>query len=256
MNREQDLNLWSAKYGHVKRLDYEMTILPWGSMEPHNYHLPYLTDSIIAEEISIGCANELLEKHNLRCMVLPSVNFGSQNLGQIDLPFCIHTSYQTQFGILKDIVTALDRQGIYKLLIINGHGGNCFKNMLRDLTVEFPKMLVCASSWFDMVDMSRLFNKPGNHADEVETSMIMYFRDGLVRLNEAGSGNAKVFNIPALNEGRIWTPRNWSRVSVDTGIGDPSLATKEKGKKCAELVIEKYTEFCFDLITKPLYSKK
>lgn len=255
MRTDNDCNLWTAKYGHVKQLDYKLAILPWGSIEPHNYHLPYLTDSIIAEEISRGCAKVLFEKFNIRSMVFPAVNFGSQNLGQVELPFCIHTSYQTQFCIMKDIVASLSRQGIDKLLVINGHGGNSFKNMIHDLAIDYPKVLVLASSWFKMVELSGIFDNPGNHADEVETSMIMYFRPGLVELEEAGCGVAKDFAIPALAESRVWTPRNWSIVSEDTGIGNPSLSTVHKGQVCANQVIDSYVDFCYALVTKPLYAQ-
>jgi creatinine amidohydrolase len=48
----------------------------------------------------------------------------------------------TQMAILKDILTVLDRQGVKKFLILNSHGGNDFKTMLRELGLLFPDMLL------------------------------------------------------------------------------------------------------------------
>ena len=81
-------------------------------------------------------------------MVLPPVTYGSQNPGQRDYPFCLHARYETQRAILGDVVAALHLQGIRKLIIVNGHGGNSFKNMIRDLSVDFPDFLIAAATMY------------------------------------------------------------------------------------------------------------
>ena len=81
-------------------------------------------------------------------MVMPPVTMGSQNPGQRELPFCVHAHYDTQRAILTDIVASLYHQGFRRLLIVNGHGGNNFKNMIRDLTLDYPDMLMMTSEWF------------------------------------------------------------------------------------------------------------
>lgn len=243
----------TTNYGLVKTFKYDMTILPWGSMEPHNFHLPYLTDGIIAYEISSRTATQAFNDYGLKCMVLPVVNLGSQNLGQVELPFCIHASYETQFGILKDIVSSMARQGQDKLLIINGHGGNSFKNMIRDLNEIYPSFLIVVSNWFDMVNLSNIFENPGNHADEVETSMILYFHPELVDMSSAGEGNYKNFKVKALRKGSAWTPRNWAVVSEDTGIGNPKKATAEKGEYCTKAVVDEYVQLIKELSMDNIY---
>lgn len=252
--KEKEYDLMISNYGTTKHIIYDICLLPWGSCEPHNYHLPYLTDSIIAREIALRVAEKTIKEHQIRCMVLPSITFGSQNIGQIDLPFCIHVGYQTQFNLLKDIVSSMNRQGLNKLLIINGHGGNSFKNMLHDLCVEYSDISIIESSWFNMVSIKDYFENPGNHADEVETSMMMYLHPEMVNLTDAGNGQYKKFNIRAIKEGKAWTPRNWSAVSEDTGIGSPKLANALKGEKCTEHVVAEYVNLCCELVTKPLYS--
>ena len=109
---KKEFDLTCSNYGTVKELSYDIAILPWGATEPHNLHLPYMTDSILSHEIAVRSAELAYERHGVRCMVLPPVNFGSQNPGQQELPFCIHSRYETQRAILEDIVISLEKQGM------------------------------------------------------------------------------------------------------------------------------------------------
>jgi len=66
-------------------------------------------------------------------------------------------------------------------------------------------------------------------------------------LAEAGDGNARVFSVPALNEGWAWAERKWTKVTKDTGIGNPVLATAEKGETYFKFITEKIGEFLYQL---------
>ncbi|HEY9551728.1 MAG TPA: creatininase family protein [Prevotella sp.] len=246
MNREIDLSV--STYGVARSHEYSVVLLPWGATEPHNLHLPYMTDCILSHDIAVDAARVALERYGIRAMVLPPVNMGSQNPGQRELCFCIHTRYETQKAILTDILASLHHQGFRKMLIVNGHGGNTFKNMIRDLAVAYPDFMTATSEWFKLMPVKEFFEMPGDHADEVETSVMMHYHPELVRLEEAGAGDAKAFAIPALRDGQVWPPRAWNKVSADTGIGDPRKATAEKGRRFAEAVAEKYAEFIRDFV--------
>ena len=258
MDREQvlttrDFDLSVSNYGATREHQYDLAVLPWGATEPHNYHLPYLTDCILSHDIAVDAAFKAFEEYGVRAMVLPPVTFGAQNPGQRELAFCVHARYETQRAILTDIVASLRHQGLRKLLIINGHGGNSFKNMIRDLTIDFPVFSIATSEWFKMASARDFFENPGDHADELETSVMMYYHPELVDISEAGEGKAGGFAIPALKMGSVWIPRNWGKVSTDTGIGDPRTATAEKGQKFVAAVIAKYAEFMRDFLHKDLY---
>src|SRR6476469_214843 len=99
---------------------YEVAILPWGATEAHNYHLPYGTDNIQAEQVAIRAA-ELAWSRGARVVVLPVVPFGV-NTTQLDIKLTLNINPSTQARLLEDLVLALDGQGIHKLLIVNGHG--------------------------------------------------------------------------------------------------------------------------------------
>ena len=220
-------------YGKVKYITYDLVLLPWGATEPHNQHLPYGTDCILSHAIALDAARQANEQHQVNCMVLPPVFMGAQNPGQRELTFCIHSRYETQKAILTDIVASLHHQGIRKMVIINGHGGNNFKNMIRDLAVDYPDFLLFTTEWFTIVPPANYFEEKDDHAGELETSVMLHYHPEWVEMEIAGTGESKPFALSSLNDKIAWTPRNWLRVSQDTGIGNPMKATAEKGKRYA-----------------------
>jgi creatinine amidohydrolase len=112
--------------------------------------------------------------------------------------------------------------------------------MIRDLAVDYPDMLILSSEWFTVLPAKEWFDEPGDHADELETSVMMHYHPELVRLSEAGPGKANAFALPSLQQKVAWLPRHWTRVTADTGIGNPHLATADKGGRFAEAVAAKY----------------
>ena len=181
--------LEETNWKQIKSQKYEVATLPWGATEPHNYHLPYGTDSLETAKIAALAAKKAWDQ-GAKVMVLPTIPLGAQNVGQIDMPFCLHTPPSTQLLILKDLVTALNRQGIKKLVIMNGHGGN---------------------------------------------------------------GEQKASKLKAMREKTAWAPRQWDKVSDDSGIGDPRLASAAKGEKFVNDVTDKIAAYFVELATSNIH---
>lgn len=250
-DRIHDLSV--SNYGTACRQTYDIAVLPWGATEPHNLHLPYLTDAILSHDIAVDAARMAQDRHGIMAMVMPPVTLGSQNPGQRELAFCVHARYETQRAILADIASSLFQQGMRRLLIVNGHGGNSFKNMIRDLSIDLPEMLIATSEWFRVCPAKDFFDDPGDHADELETSVMMHYHPELVDLSEAGAGRSGGFAAATLRDGVAWVPRHWQRVSRDTGIGSPAAATAEKGSRFAGAVASRYADLLRDLCADNLY---
>jgi len=224
----------------------DMAILPWGATEAHNFHLPYSTDNIETEKIANEAARMAYEK-GARILVLPGIPYGV-NTGQLDIRVNINMNPSTQYAILKDITDVLNRHRIHKLLIVNGHGGNDFRQMIRELGISFPEMFIATCNWYQAVDQDEIFEEGGGHADEMETSLMLYLAPDLVLpLDQAGKGKARKFRVKALNEKWAWSERKWSKVTSDTGIGDPTKATSEKGEKFFIAVTQKLSELITEL---------
>ncbi len=231
----------------IKDQEVELAVLPWGATEAHNYHLPYATDNIEAERIAEEAAR-LAWDQGAKIMILPTIPFGV-NTGQTDIRLDINMHPSTQAAILNDVIEVLNRQDIHKLLVLNSHGGNNFKPLIRELGVKYPEMFISFCNWFQSLDKSKFFEHyEGDHAEEMETSLVMHLRPELVRpLNEAGEGKAKKFSIDALNENWAWAEREWSKVTEDTGVGNPKKASAEKGKAYFEAVTRKVSQLFVDL---------
>ena len=110
----------------------------------------------------------------------------------------------------------------------------------------YPDMFISFCFFPQMLDKSKYFKEKGDHADEMETSLMLYLRPDLVLSKDKwGKGEEKKFKIKGFNEGWVWAERQWSKVSKDTGIGNPEFSTKEKGERFFNDVCEKMTElFC------------
>ena len=105
--------------------------------------------------------------------MLPTIPYGV-NTGQTDIKLDMNINSSTQAAILNDLIQVLNRQNIYKLLIVNGHGGNDFKPILRELGLKYPKMFLSYCNWFTAIPKENYFENSGDHADEMETSLLLY----------------------------------------------------------------------------------
>lgn len=234
--------LAETNWKYIKDASVEIAILPWGACEAHNYHLPYGTDIIESEHIAAE-AGRLAWEQGAKIIVLPTVPFGV-NTGQFDVKLDMNMSPSTQLLVLNDLVEVLNRQGIHKLIILNSHGGNDFKQMIRELGLRFPNMFITTCNWFQALDQAKFFENKDDHAGEMETSLMLYLRPDLVLpLSEAGDGAAKKFRFTAIREGWAWAERKWTQVTASTGVGDPRKATREKGEQYFKAVTEKVAQF-------------
>lgn len=233
---------WKA----VKDSTYEVAILPWGACEAHNYHLPFGTDILEAERIAAEGARVAWQQ-GAKPIVLPPIPFGV-NTGQLDVKLDMNMNPNTQLAVLRDVIEVLDRHAIHKLIILNSHGGNDFKAMIRELGSKFPTMFLCQCNWYQSIDQKEHFENEDDHAGEMETSLVLYLRPDLVLpLKDWGDGAAKKFRFSAIREGWAWAERQWTQVTKDTGVGDPRKASAEKGEKYFKAVVEKVGQFFFEV---------
>lgn len=238
--------LAESNWKFIKDQQFELAVLPWGATEAHNYHMPYGTDIIEADKIGAEAGRIAWDK-GAKLTILPTIPFGV-NTGQSDILLDINMNPSTQYAILEDVIQVLDRQGIHKFIILNSHGGNDFKTMLRELGLKYPNMFLSQCHWFKSIDKTIFFDNEGDHADEMETSLLLHLTPELVLpLHEAGDGADKRSKIKAFRDGWAWAERPWSVISKDTGVGNPKLATAKKGKDYFEIVTEKVGDLFYQI---------
>jgi creatinine amidohydrolase len=237
--------LAECTWEEVRSARFEVAVLPWGATEAHNRHLPYATDNFESESVAIASASAAWNR-GARVLVLPCVPFGV-NTGQREVAFCLNMMPSTQTALIRDLLPSLQDHGIRKLVILNGHGGNDFKQIIRELQPS-TSMVLALLNWWQVVPTSAFFEKAGDHAGELETSVMLHLRPDLVRpLESAGPGKARENRIAAFREGWAWMPRPWIKVTDDTGVGDPSSSSAAKGSAYFAVITEKIGGFLSDL---------
>lgn len=221
--------LHEATYRQLLDDPPNVAVLPWGATEAHNYHLPHGTDTIEASCLAAEAAR-LARDRDARPIVLPTIPFGN-DAQQLDQIATISIRTRTAAAILRDVAESLAAQQIDRLIVLNGHGGNTFKPLVRDIQRE-TGLLIVVINFFELVPdvLRETFDDPGDHAGEMETALLLHLRPELVDMPAAGRGESRPFAIDALRQPGVWTPRPWSACHPDTGAGDPSAATAEKGQ--------------------------
>ena len=250
MMMKRDYVLNETTWHKIRDAQFEVAVLPWGATEAHNLHLPYGTDTLESTHIAVEAAR-IATEGGASVVVLPTIPIGA-NAQQLDIPLTLNLNPSTQAAVLRDIVVSLAASGVNKLLVLNGHGGNDFKPMIRELQVD-TALFLCVANWYESVDFEPYFDEPGDHAGEMETSLMLHLEPTLVLpLELAGDGKAHPFRVTALRESWAWAPRAWTKVTDDTGIGNPARATAAKGKSYFEAVTAKIAAFLVELSATPL----
>lgn len=222
--------LHEANYRQL--LDYQpnVAVLPWGATEAHNYHLPYGTD---VTQVAAVAERAVADAHDrgAKPVLLPTVPFG-HNTQQLDQVATISIGHESIACILRDVARSLARQGIDRLVVVNGHGGNEFKPFIRDIQDATGVFIVRVDFWQTQPELhAEVFEAPGSHADEMETSMMLHLAPEWVVMAQAGPGEVKPYTIDGISQPGVWTPVPWGKACPDTGSGDPSPATAEKGER-------------------------
>ncbi len=240
----------------VRQSHFEVAVLPLGATEPHNLHLPYGTDVFeanwIARSISQRASNQ-----GARIVVLPAIPYGTETNLQA-FPLAMNLQPSTILKIVEDLVGTLSRSGIRKLVLLNSHGGNDLKPILRELYGKTDVHLFLCN-WYQMVRdaATAIFDVPDDHAGEMETSLILAHRPELVARRSDGSlradeGRTRPFRFEALEKGWVGISRPWHLLTTQSGSGNPHAATAEKGERLMEVIAERLVPFLVELSQSPL----
>jgi len=183
-----------------------LVLIPVGSMEGHGYHLPLDTDAIIAAETAKRVASK--GGH----ISFPPLTYTITSLTR---PGNVELATETFNATLREIILSLARFGVTRFVLILGHGGPDMKDGLIDVAdgifAEEPDLHI------SMLHVSRIIGEVSNidtsrdrHAGEWETSLVLYLKPDVV-----GEKRVRDFSFP-------------SKHGI---IGDPTIATRDKGEE-------------------------
>jgi len=251
--------LSEVNYAYIKEHKYEVAVLPCGATEPHNLHLPYGTDMYEGETVGEKICEAAHEK-GAKVVLLPTIPYGTET-NQMAFPLAMNLNPSTLFAVITDLVKSLEHHGIRKLVLLNSHGGNDLKPLLRELYGKTTvNIFLC--NWYTAIGelKSEIFTHPDDHAGEMETSFgLAYFPD-LVARNADGTliaddGKVAKSRFEAVNKGWISITRPWHLLTTNSSSGYPHEATAEKGRKLIDVVVQRLSPFLVELSAAKLDEK-
>src|SRR4051812_2969874 len=233
----------------------KVCIVPCGSVEQHGPHLPLDVDIVCPQGIAFGAGRAAAET----LLVLPPVWYGYTG-HVMDFPGTINTHYQTFIKQVLDITQSLAYHGFKKVLLLNGHGSNMPNLDLaaRRTNLETDAECICCA-WWNLLTVDKAFlpkwrqsKFPGGcaHACELETSLYMYLDGENVRTDRIKNGTISFneedspFSWVDLFGAGPATVISWTSSYSKTGVlGEPELATAEKGRQAYEESVKQLVRF-------------
>lgn len=238
-----------------------VAIIPLGSVEEHGHHLPLDTDDLIPSSV---CA-EAARRAPGEIIVLPVVAYGTCEMNA-EYSGTISITPETLVNYLFDIVKSLARHGFTKVLIVNGHGGNRASAIMTSRRATSQLGIACAT-----VNTSGLIGKrlselrvsePGGmaHACEMETSYYLHLDKSSVQMDKAvkdiGYPPSEFFGLDFSKGGVASFTPVWATFSKTGTLGDPTVATAEKGEKWLDAAADRLVRLVREFKTLAQKSQK
>ncbi|HYS35579.1 MAG TPA: creatininase family protein [Pseudonocardiaceae bacterium] len=217
----------------------KVALLPIGSFEQHGDHLPLTTDTLVACII----AERLASAYNLFLLSPVTISCSHEHAG---FSGTVSISARTLIATVEDIKSSLERAGIGRIVIVNGHGGNyVLSNIVQESNIVGPRMalfpgredFVVAREHAEMVSTM----SEDMHGGEWETSILLHTLPELVRPTYAKNDH----DAPERPHLLITGMQGYTSNGI---IGKPSAATAEKGKAALESLVESFAG-TLDLLT-------
>jgi len=237
---------WPEAEKYLEKVD--VAILPVGSIEQHGPHLPLDTDSFDAEYLANQVAAACSEP---RPLVLPLIPYGV-SYHHDGFKGTVSVNNDTLSRFVYEIGMSLAQNGIKKIVIINGHGGNSPSlNFAAQMINRDARIFVSVDSGETSdVDIYRMVETPNDvHAGEFETSTSLAIRPNLVKTALAKKSipefSSRYLNFTS-KRGISWYAFT-KKISENGILGDPTKATAEKGKKMWQIMVAHLVTFIEDL---------
>jgi creatinine amidohydrolase len=224
-------------------------ILPIGSVEDHGRHLPLDVDNFLIGSICDEVARRIPDE----VLLLPLIPFGFED-HHMSFPGTITIRSEHLEAFVLDITLSLAHHGFRKILIADGHGSNMpILDLVARKTINQTDALCAPFLWpaliADTLRKTRASPYPGgmSHACELETSVYLHLNASAVQMDKAekeiGFHSSKYYWHDLAGGPPVRMVEWWSRISQSGTIGDPTVATPEKGKMWFEACITNFIEF-------------
>jgi creatinine amidohydrolase len=240
-----------------------MAVIPVGSLEQHGRHLAVNTDNVIGDALGEAVVREGAAR-GLGLLLCPSLHYG-YTMHNMDFPGTMTLRAETLLAVGVDLVSSLVHHGCRKVVLLNTHGSNwsILDLISRQVMNRHPDVLVPAISPIKMaaaeLETLREAKETGgmSHGCELETSLMLHLRPELVDMTKAvrdiSQPGSQFYWRDILRGSRGVAMADLTRHASRTGlVGDPTLATAEKGKRFFEVIVATSVEFLVEFARRSL----
>jgi len=231
-----------------------LAVLPVGSLEQHGRHLAVNTDNVLGDALAEAAVRTATAR-GLRVLLCPSVHYG-YTMHNMDFPGTMTLRTETLLALGVDLVTSLVHHGCKKIVLLNSHGSNwsILDLVGREVMNRHPEVLVATIFPIKMaaaeLETLREAKQTGgmSHGCELETSLMLHLRPELVEMDKAvtdiSQPDSRFYWRDILRGSRGVALADLTRHASRTGlVGDPTVATAEKGRRFFEVIVATTVEF-------------
>jgi len=200
----------------------QIAIIPVGSIEQHGPHLPISTDSDIVTEISLRFSKKI------DGILLPTINYG---ISDEHFPFFnLSVKKSTLSKMLDDICGSLIKNGISRILIINGHYGNL--DSLKDFERKKKK-----SRKIKVLSYWKYMDREFDHAGNVETSIMLAISKNVKMKNAKKGFQTDGMSKQEISKINKLAQKSFPKVTGNGVWGDPTKSSAKLGRKIINEVV-------------------
>ncbi|MCQ6561767.1 creatininase family protein [Paenibacillus mendelii] len=243
-------------YRQIGAIDFEQTlvVIPTGATEQHGPHLPTNTDTLIVSRLAERLERLLPD----RLLLTPTMWLG-HSPHHLSFGGTLSACHPVYIQMLHSICQSYIGMGAKKLWILNGHGGNGAPNqiVLQQLKTEYPDTIAVAADYWNLAKdaIGEIRESPiggMGHACELETSLYLYLDETKVHCDlikdDGIQPSGEIWELDMLqgsNAARIF---GFDELTASGVFGQPTLATKDKGRRLFEAISERLEQFAERLL--------
>jgi creatinine amidohydrolase len=239
-----------------------VVIMPVGSVEQHGQHLAVGCDANSAEAVALRAA-EGLERGERPVLVLPTLWYG-YSPHHMAFAGTVTLRSQTFLAAVQDVVESVLRQGVRRVLILNGHGGNvssldvaasrlgeAWHGKARIATATYFHLAAARQGEFRQSESGGM-----GHACEFETSVQLALHPELVDMAAAVSCYPRPpsarQSTDLFGTSTVRSYHDFKDLSASGTLGDPGLASREKGETILRICVEELRAFLKEFADWPI----
>jgi creatinine amidohydrolase len=220
-----------------------VVIVPVGSVEQHGPHCPQDVDISIPYHLAIRAAEAVAE---FPVIVAPPVTYGftHYNMGEVGT---ISLGLETFIDVLCDVSRSIWANGFHRLILLNGHGGNEQPTWAAAVKLAEEDVWPLALTYWNMAPDELLAWSEADdgsigHGGEWETSLQLFLRRNLVDMSRAVRDEWRLKFTPEVSRYAKFPER---RREMEHGVmGDPHVASAEKGERLFAVLLERLVALC------------